>query len=264
MSVNDRAIRDWPETHLPGRFLAVFSGKKGNIVFNIVKMHIYNSSWYIIATSEIIWLIVGQVEKTAKGNVAHFLQTDTSWKMMMVGISYQTLHEMRFLSSDSNMQCLVLINACLPKVRDHNFQRYIRIQNFFGWVQNFRNFDNFFSVETFKFLRHQSKNSCTYLFGLYIGTSCIWWYGGFFSLRVVLVKFLNSKASCKYMYILLFCGWCWKRKLTHSNPLGEKSVKMCLKLVSFLSKPQITSQLNLYRPENNSVLFQSTAYFLLL
>ena len=42
-------------------------------VFNIEKMH-----EHIIATSEIIWLIVGQVEKTAKGNVAHFLQTDTS------------------------------------------------------------------------------------------------------------------------------------------------------------------------------------------
>lgn len=44
-------------------------------VFNIVKMHEQKN---IIATSEIIWLIVGQVEKTAKGNVAHFLQTDTS------------------------------------------------------------------------------------------------------------------------------------------------------------------------------------------
>ena len=130
----------------------------------------------IIAISEIIWLIVGQVEKTAKGNVAHFLQTDTSWKMMMVGISYQTLHEMRFLSSDSNMQCLVLINACLPKVRDHNFQRYIRIQNFFGWVQNFRNFDNFFcrNIQIFE----TSKQKFLYiLIWVVYRTSCIWWYG---------------------------------------------------------------------------------------
>ena len=44
-------------------------------VFNIGKMQEQKN---MIATSEIIWLIVGQVEKTAKGNVAHFLQTDTS------------------------------------------------------------------------------------------------------------------------------------------------------------------------------------------
>ena len=45
------------------------------MLFSIVKMHEQKN---IIATSEIIWLIVGQVEKTAKGNVAHFLQTDSS------------------------------------------------------------------------------------------------------------------------------------------------------------------------------------------
>ena len=44
-------------------------------VFDIVKMHEQKN---MNATSEIVWLIVGQVEKTAKGNVAHFLQTDTS------------------------------------------------------------------------------------------------------------------------------------------------------------------------------------------
>ena len=47
--------------------------------------------------------------------------------------------------------------------------------------------------------------------------------------------------SIKYMYILLFFFF-WlmlERKLTHSNPLRKKSVKMCLKLVLFFSAPKL-------------------------
>ena len=73
MSVNDWRLAKNPSAR---QVSGSFSGKKGNIVFNIVKMHEQKN--IVAAALEIIWLIVGQVEKTAKGNVAHFLQTDTS------------------------------------------------------------------------------------------------------------------------------------------------------------------------------------------